>query len=172
MRANRPRDGFEELREMAKSVRLVLIDVDGVLTDGSLWIGPEGEVFKRFDVKDGIGLNRLIKNGIEVILITGRKSDIVKRRAEELGITEVYQGVKDKGALARRLREEKGLSMSQVCAVGDDLPDLAMFKEAAIRVAVADAVKEVTEQADIILERKGGRGAIRELCDWLLNCCE
>jgi len=166
---NGSRYRFEELKEMAKAVRLVLLDVDGVLTDGSLWIGPDGEVFKRFNVKDGMGLKRLIASGIEVIFITGRKSDAVKRRAKELGISEVYQGVEDKGALARRLLEEKGLSMSQVCAVGDDLPDLAMFKEVAISVAVADAVKEVTEKADIVLENGGGRGAIRELCDWLLR---
>ncbi len=160
---------FEELRKTAKALRLVLLDVDGVMTDGSLWIGPDGEVFKRFDVKDGIGLKRLITSGVEVILITGRISDAVKRRAEELGISEVYQGVEDKGALARRLRQEKGLSVSQVCAVGDDLPDLNMFKEAGMRVAVADAVKEVVEQADIVLENGGGRGAIRELCDWILT---
>ncbi len=159
----------EELRQKAKVLRLLILDVDGVLTDGSLWIGLEGEIFKCFNARDGIGLKRVIARGIEVVLVTGRTSGVVNKRAKELGIEEVYQGVKDKGALAASLVAERGYSKSQVCAVGDDLPDLPMLAQAGIRVAVADAVKEVKEQADIILSKRGGKGAIRELCDWILE---
>lgn len=156
------------LQQKAKAIRLVLLDVDGVLTDGRLWIGPEGETVKCFDVKDGLGLKRLMAEGIDVAWVTGRSSDAVKWRAKELGITEVYQGVSDKKILARDLRLKRGLKREEVCAVGDDLPDLGMFEEAGLKVAVANAVKEVREQADIITKNKGGRGAVRELSEWIL----
>lgn len=160
--------GFGSLRNKAREVRLILVDVDGVLTDGRLWIGPEGETFKCFDVKDGLGLKNLMAEGIDVVLVTGRGDDAVKQRAAELGITEVHMGVSDKKRVAREVRLRRGLRREEVCAVGDDLPDLAMFEEAGLKVAVCDAVKKVREEADIITRKRGGRGAIRELCEWIL----
>jgi len=157
------------LREKVQAIKLVLLDVDGVMTDGRLWICSKGEIFKSFDVKDGIGLKRLLAKGVEVALVTGRKSKIVKRRAKELGITKVFQGVSDKRAIARKLRTKMGLERANVCAIGDDIPDLGLFEEAGLCVAVSDAVKEVREGADIITERRGGRGAVREVCEWILD---
>ncbi|RLB42632.1 MAG: phenylphosphate carboxylase subunit delta [Deltaproteobacteria bacterium] len=157
------------MESKAKAIRLVLVDVDGVMTDGRLWISAEGETIKCFDSKDGLGLRRLMSEGIQVVLVTGRSSGAVERRAGELGIMEVYQGVSDKRRLAKDLRLKRGLEKDEVCAIGDDLPDIAMFEEAGLRVAVADAVKEVREQADMVTRNKGGRGAVRELCDWILS---
>lgn len=157
------------MEQKARAIKLLLMDVDGVMTDGRLWIGPEGEVFKCFHVRDGVGLKCLMARGIQVALVTGRKSATLDQRARELGISEVYQGVEEKRDLARALRRNKGLNKDQVCAVGDDLLDLGLFEEAGLKVAVADAVKEVRERADIITKRRGGEGAVRELCEWMLK---
>ncbi|MBW1731273.1 MAG: HAD hydrolase family protein [Deltaproteobacteria bacterium] len=157
------------MEDKARVIELVLMDVDGVMTDGRLWVGPEGEIFKCFHVRDGLGLKRLMARGIQVALVTGRRSAALEQRARELGISEVYQGVEEKREFARALRRKKGLNKDQVCAVGDDLPDLGLFEEAGLKVAVADAVKEVRERADIITKKRGGEGAVRELCEWILK---
>jgi 3-deoxy-D-manno-octulosonate 8-phosphate phosphatase (KDO 8-P phosphatase) len=108
--------------------------------------------------------------GIDVVLITGRRSRVIEHRAKELGIEQVYQDISDKGALCKQLISDRGLEKQEVCCMGDDLPDLAMFSVAGICVAVADAVKEVRETADFITTSKGGFGAVREACEWILKC--
>lgn len=158
------------LEEKAAHIKLFVVDVDGVMTDGRITINDRGEETKSFDVKDGLGLKMLSRQGIEVVILTGRESGVVAHRARELGIHSVYQGVADKRETLRRLISQKGMNKSQVCAMGDDLPDLAMFEEAGLCIAVSDAVSEVRRNADVITRRRGGFGAVREACDWILSC--
>ena len=157
------------MKEKSASIKLLILDVDGVLTDGRITLNERGEEVKSFDVKDGLGLKMLMSTGVEVVIITGRKSTVVEYRAKELGIGEVWQGIKDKRALSRKIIEEKGLEKNEVCCIGDDLPDLAMFMEAGLRIAVADGVEEVREEADFVTKKKGGYGAVREVCEWILK---
>ena len=157
------------IKKMAARIKLLILDVDGVLTDGRITINERGEEVKSFNVKDGLGLKMLMSTGIEVVIITGRKSMVVEHRAKELGIDEVWQGVKDKRALSKKIIGEKGLDKNEVCCMGDDLPDLTMFMEAGLRIAVADGVEEVREEADFVTEKKGGHGAVREACELILK---
>lgn len=158
------------LEEKAAGIRLLILDVDGVLTNGRIILNDRGEETKSFDVKDGLGLQMLASQDIEVVILTGRTSKAVAHRAKELGIEDVYQGIVDKRATLQALIREKGLHRSQVCCMGDDLPDLAMFKESGICIAVSDAVSEIRQEADFITRKKGGFGAVREACDWILRC--
>jgi len=158
------------LEDKAAEIKLLFLDVDGVLTDGRITLTERGEEIKSFDVKDGFGLRLLMRDGIEVVIITGRRSRVVAHRARELGIREVHQGISDKGLVCRRLIEKRGLKKSQVGSVGDDLPDLAMFQESGLCMTVADAAREVREQADFIAGKRGGRGAVREISEWILKC--
>jgi len=158
------------MEEKAARIKLLFLDVDGVLTDGRITISKEGEEVKSFDVKDGIGLKMLMFAGIDVVIITGRESVAVAHRAGELGIKDVCQGVSDKGTVCRDLIRKRGIEKAEACCIGDDLPDLAMFGEAGLCIAVADAVKEVREGADFITRKRGGRGAVREACEWILKC--
>ena len=158
------------IEEKAGKIKLLILDVDGVLTDGQIIINDHGEEIKFFDVKDGLGLKMLMSDRVVVALVTGRKSLVVKHRAEDLGIKEVHQGVADKKAICRQLIKNAGLNKEEVCCMGDDLPDLAMFAEAGLRIAVADGVGEIREAADIITRNKGGHGAVREVCELLIKC--
>ena len=158
------------MEDKAVGIKLLFIDVDGVLTDGRIILNENGEEIKTFDVKDGYGLKLLMQDGVEVVIVTGRRSRVVAHRARELGIREVFQGVGDKSAVCKRLMAQKGLQKFEVGAVGDDLPDLAMFRESGLRIAVADAVGEVRENADYITKKKGGHGAVREVSEWILKC--
>ena len=158
------------MKDKAAQIKLIFLDVDGILTDGRITLNEKGEETKSFDVKDGLGLKLLMLDGIEIVIVTGRSSPVVAHRAGELGIHEVFQGISDKRSVCRGLIEKRGLSKSQVGAVGDDLPDLAMFGESGLCMTVADAAKEVQEQADYIATRSGGRGAVREISEWILKC--
>ncbi|MCP4683585.1 MAG: HAD-IIIA family hydrolase [Desulfobacterales bacterium] len=157
------------MEEKTAGIKLLILDVDGVMTDGRIMMNAQGEEIKSFDVKDGQGLKMLIAHGIDVALITGRKSQVVMQRAEDLGIKYVYQGVTDKKKICRQLIKDKSLKEQEVCCMGDDLPDLAVFMESGLSIAVADAVKEVREAADFITRSRGGYGAVREACEWILR---
>lgn len=154
---------------MAVHIKTLILDVDGVLTDGHILINDRGEEFKSFHVRDGQGLKLLMHAGIEVMIVSGRKSDAVLHRAKELGIRDVYQGVKDKGALLKRLVKQKKLESQHLCCIGDDLADLPLFRQAALSIAVADAAPEVRQEAGIITESGGGKGAVREACEIILK---
>ncbi len=158
------------MEKKAAKIKLLFLDVDGVLTDGRIIMNAHGEEIKAFDVKDGQGLKMLLSIGVEVAIVSGRKSRVVEYRARDLGIKQLYQGVNDKKSLCRQLIEERGLEKEQVCCMGDDLPDLAMFRESGLRIAVADAAEEVRRAADRVTKNRGGRGAVREVCEWLLAC--
>ena len=153
----------------AEKIRLLVLDVDGVLTDGSILINDRGQEVKAFHVKDGHGLRLLMDEGIHVALISGRHSGAVRHRAEDLGIQGIHLGIKDKERLLQGILKEKGLQAEQVCCVGDDLPDLVMFQHAGLRIAVADAAPEVKEAAHWVTLKKGGQGAVREVCELILK---
>jgi 3-deoxy-D-manno-octulosonate 8-phosphate phosphatase (KDO 8-P phosphatase) len=155
--------------EQARAVKLLLLDVDGVLTDGSIIYTPEGQEIKAFSSRDGLGLRLVQKAGIMVGLITARTSEVVQRRADNLGISLVFQGVGRKLEVFQRLLAEQGLRAEQTAYVGDDWLDLPILIRAGLAVAVADAAPEVLEAAHYVTDLPGGRGAVREICDLLVE---
>jgi 3-deoxy-D-manno-octulosonate 8-phosphate phosphatase (KDO 8-P phosphatase) len=155
--------------ERARKIRLLVLDVDGVLTDGRLFISPAGEEFKVFHVRDGSGLVAVQRQGVTVAIISGRDSEAVTRRADELGIRHVRQGVSDKAAELTALMRELGVSPAETACVGDDTPDLPMLKAAGLAIAVADAHPALRPVAHWVTPTRGGRGAVRDVCDLLLS---
>jgi 3-deoxy-D-manno-octulosonate 8-phosphate phosphatase (KDO 8-P phosphatase) len=153
-------------------VKLIILDVDGVLTDGSIIYDSEGREYKNFNVKDGYGIVTAIKKGIKVVVISGRSSTIVEKRCRELGITKVFQGVSDKLEVYERIKEEFGLRDSEIAAMGDDIPDIPILKRAGFSGAPADAVPEVKKVAKFVTTLPGGKGAVREFIDYLLKSGE
>ena len=149
-------------------VKVALFDVDGVLTDGSVFIGEQGEVFKAFSTLDGHGLKLLAQAGIEPVIITGRDSAAVRRRVADLGLRHALYGVKDKLAAAAPLLASLGADWSEVAAIGDDWPDLPLLTRAAFACAPANAHAEVKAVAHHVTAVSGGQGAAREFCDLLL----
>ncbi len=153
----------------ARRVRLIVFDVDGVLTDGGVYIGPEGEVMKRFDIKDGLGIALWHRVGGKTAILTGRSSEIVRRRAEELHITNVRQGCADKREAYEALKAELSVSDDEVAYLGDDLIDLPVMRRVALPIAVGDAVPEVKSAARLVTRRPGGHGAAREAIERILK---
>jgi 3-deoxy-D-manno-octulosonate 8-phosphate phosphatase (KDO 8-P phosphatase) len=158
-----------EVRSRAARVRVFACDVDGVLTDGGLWFGAEGETWKRFDARDGLGLKLLLEAGIEVAWISGRRSDAVRARAAELGIRHVHQGVSDKVARLEALLTELGWTFDQVAYVGDDLPDLALLHRVGFACTVPGAPSALRETVHYVSVCGGGRGAVREIAELVLR---
>lgn len=153
-----------------KKIRLLILDVDGTLTDGKIYMGTDGEVMKAFNIKDGYGIHDMlpcINEGIIPVIITGRKSKILENRCKELGILELYQGVSDKILILDSLIREKDIQYENVAYIGDDVNDLVCMKKCAIVGCPHDAAKEILEIADFISERNGGEGAVREYIEWL-----
>ncbi len=151
------------------AIRLIVLDVDGCLTDGRIVYSEGGEELKAFDVKDGLAIASWIRLGREAAIITGRKSGIVERRAKELGIRHLYQGVRQKRERFLSLLEELGLKSEEVAVIGDDLNDYGMLQEAGISYAPADAVEAIRIAVDEVLPAKGGRGAVRAMVEDLLD---
>jgi len=155
--------------QRAAAIRLLVLDVDGVLTDGRLYFGADGEALKVFDVRDGHGIKLLREAGVEVAILSARRSPIVERRARELGITHVIQGAADKGAGFADLARTLQLRPGQCAYMGDDWPDLAALAQAGLAATVADAAPEVRRVAHWIGSVPGGRGAVRELAEFILR---
>jgi 3-deoxy-D-manno-octulosonate 8-phosphate phosphatase (KDO 8-P phosphatase) len=155
-------------RELAASVRLLVLDVDGVLTDGRLWFGPDGEALKVFHVRDGHGIKLLREAGVEVAVISGRRSRAVETRMRELGVSRVIQGADDKQSALDGLLASLGLAPAEAACLVDDLPDLPLVRTVGLPAAVADAHPEVLAQVRHVTQLPGGQGAVREFCDWLL----
>ncbi len=149
-------------------IRLVVLDVDGVMTDGRLHYGSSGEALKVFHVRDGLGLKLLMRAGIKVAVISGRTSEAVSARCRELGIDHVEQGCEDKGAALDRVLERLAVSAVEALCVVDDTSDLSLMHAVGQAVAVADAHPDVLRAADRVTTAAGGCGAVREVCDWLL----
>ena len=156
------------VRERAATVRLMVFDVDGVLTDGSLYYGENGELMKRFHALDGHGLRLLMEGGVKVALITGRSGPIVARRAAELGVADVQQGVRDKGAALAELAQRHAVQLSETGYMGDDIIDLPAMQRAGFSASVPNAPGYVSQSAHWIATSPGGSGAVRECCDLLL----
>ena len=152
-----------------RRVRLLVLDVDGVLTDGRLYYGARGESLKVFNVKDGHGIKQVAAAGITVAIISGRKSAVVTRRARELGIRHVAQGVSDKLAALNKLARSQSVPLEHCACVGDDTPDAPMLHAAGLAIAVADAHPDARAVADLLTTHRGGYGAVREVCDWLID---
>ncbi len=155
--------------QRAAKVRLLILDVDGVLTDGALYFGPKEELFKVFHVRDGHGIKMAQRAGVEVAFLSGRRSDPAFLRAKELGVTRYYEGLRDKVPVLEELCRTLGLTADQVAAVGDELVDLPLFYRVGLAVAVADAVPEVKAAAHWVTFNPGGRGAVREVTDLILQ---
>ena len=155
--------------QRAAQIRLVALDVDGVLTDGRLYYGPQGEALKVFDVRDGHGIKMLQAQGIEVAILSARSSEIVATRARELGIRRVLQGKGNKSAAWLELLQEAGVDPAHAGFIGDDLPDLPVLRTAGLAATVADARDEVKKVAHWVAPQDGGRGAVRALAEFILR---
>lgn len=155
--------------DKCKKIKLMLFDVDGVLTDGSIIYNENGKELKVFDVKDGLGIRLLMKADIQVGIVTGRSSEALRHRCKNLGINIVYDGVRDKGALLDNIVKTTGIHAEQIGFVGDDLPDIPLMRKVGYSVAVANAHESVIENADMVTRAKGGAGAVREVCEKILK---
>lgn len=158
----------KELRERLSNVRLLLTDVDGVMTDGSIYITEQGEV-KQFSIQDGLGLVMLRRNGVKVGWISARPSPVTTRRGEELKIDYILQQKGSKVAAAEQTLQSAGIDWSQVCYMGDDVVDLCLLKRAGVAVAVANGIHEAKEMAHYVTEKAGGHGAVREVVTLILK---
>ncbi|WP_436714728.1 HAD hydrolase family protein [Roseiconus lacunae] len=156
-------------QDLADSIVCVLSDVDGVMTDGRIIYDSSGAESKQFHVRDGLGIKRWINSGFTFGIITARSSEAVRRRAEELTIDPVYQGVKDKAACVTGVAKSLQIDLNQIAYIGDDLPDLGPMKAVGLAVAPADAARDVRDAAHWILSKNGGDGAVREMLERLLR---
>lgn len=159
----------EELLVTAEKIKCLVLDVDGVLTDGTIILDCCENELKSFHVRDGHGIKMLIKAGICVALITGRHSEVVERRAKELGIEEIFQKCRDKTIAYKQLAEKYSLHDSEIAYVGDDIVDISVLKRCGFPITVADADAAVRPFARMITKKGGGRGAVREICDFILR---
>lgn len=149
-------------------IKAIALDVDGVLTDGGFWWGPEGEEWKRFSFADVMGLSLARKAGLRIAFISGEASPLVDRLAAKIGVTDVYKGCKDKAQALRALAENHHLLLQEICFMGDDVNDLAALEIAGLAAAPADARPAVIEKCAYIARAGGGNGAVREVVDFLL----
>ena len=160
---------MDDILERAKQIKLLILDCDGVLTDGRILITAEGDEMKAFDVRDGHGIVMLHRAGLRTAIISGRQSAVVQRRAKELGIAHVHEMAWVKLEPYQKILEEEGLDDTQVCYVGDDVVDLPLLRRAGLAIAVADAVAEVKGYSHYVTKAGGGRGAVREVIELLLK---
>jgi len=158
-----------ELRELAAKIKAIAMDVDGVLTDGGVWWGPNGEEWKRFHFADIMGLSLAKKSGLAIALISGENSPLVDRMAEKFSIQDVYKNCKDKVAALQTFSEHHRLSMQQICFIGDDLNDLPALKIVGLSACPADARPAIREHCLFVAKLPGGNGAVREIVDMLLG---
>lgn len=160
---------MQDISHRAKQIRLIIFDVDGVLTDSSLFLGDDGQEYKAFNSKDGLGMKLLQKSGVEIGIITGRTSNVVTIRMESLGISHVYQGQRHKVPAFEELRDKLRLKSEQIAYVGDDVVDLPIMRQVGLAIAVQDAHPLVKEHAHWQTRAAGGRGAAREICEMLMK---
>lgn len=160
---------YDDIAALARQIKLLALDVDGVLTDGKLYFGNSGEELKAFSTLDGLGIKLLQDSGVTVALITARNSALVQLRAQNLGIQHVCQGSHNKLQSLTELLKTLGLALEQTAYVGDDLPDLACLRQARLGIAVANAHDALKQQATWVTTLAGGAGAVREVCDLILQ---
>lgn len=157
-----------DLRARARGIQLLMLDVDGVLTDGRLYYGANGDELKAFDIRDGLGLKMLRATGVEVAIVTGRTCRAVELRAENLGVPYVFQGVGDKLAVFEQLLKRLTLNSAAAAAMGDDLPDLPILRRCGFAACVPEAPVLVRSHSHYVADRPGGAGAVREVCELLM----
>lgn len=157
------------LLEQARHIEALVLDVDGILSDGFVTLTNSGDEIKSFDIRDGLGMKLVQQAGVKVIIITGRKSHIVEKRMSDLGVDLVYQGREDKGIALQEACDKLGLSPADCLYMGDDWPDLSAFSIAGMKVTVPNGHIEVRRSADLVTQAMGGRGAVREICDMILT---
>ena len=152
-----------------KKIKLLLLDVDGVLTDGSIVYNDHGQESKQFNVKDGFGMKLLMSAGIELGIVTGRRSEALAHRCNDLGIRLIFDGISDKSSVLDEIQQHTGISADNIAFVGDDIPDLALMRRIGVSIAVADAHENVRANADWVTSAPGGTGAVREVCEAILK---
>ena len=160
---------MKDINEKAARIRLLIFDVDGVLTDGSLFVGDDGQEYKAFNSRDGHGIKMLQKYGVEIAIITGRTSQVVEHRMANLGITHIYQGKLDKLPAYEELRKNLGISVEETAYVGDDVVDLPVMRRVGLAIAVQDAHPLVRQHSHWQTPSTGGRGAARDVCEMLME---
>lgn len=155
---------------MDRRIKIFIMDVDGTLTDGKIYMGENGEFFKAFDIKDGYGIHEILPvHGVTTVIMTGRNSEIVLRRCEELEVDYVLQNIKDKESAVRQLAIKLGCSLSETAYIGDDIIDLEAMKLCGIKGCPINAINQVKEICDFVSDKKGGEGAVRDFIEWLLG---
>jgi 3-deoxy-D-manno-octulosonate 8-phosphate phosphatase (KDO 8-P phosphatase) len=159
----------QDIEAKAQEIKLVIFDVDGVLTDGSLYFGDDGQEYKSFNSRDGHGMKMLQFSGIEIGIITGRTSDVVRHRMQNLGVEHVYQGKQEKLPAFEELKAKLGLQENQIAYVGDDVVDLPIMRRVGLAIAVNDAHALVKQHAHWLTPSPGGRGAAREVCEMIME---
>ena len=157
------------MKSQLSETRLLLLDVDGVLTDGTITYSDSGSQIKQFSVKDGLGLRLLMDAGIDVGIITGRKSQALLHRCRDLGIRLIFDGIKDKSAALDKIIQKTGIDPRHMAFVGDDLIDLPVMTRVGVSVCVLDAAEDIKSYADFVTQKKGGNGAVREICEKILK---
>lgn len=160
---------MQELIEKTKLIKLLILDIDGTLTNGCIYLGEDGNELKRFHVHDGLGIKLLLQAGITVAAISNRASRATYQRLQELGIAHIYLACGDKFAKYRELKQKLGLNNSQIACMGDDLPDLPLLQSAGLAITVPRAAELVKQHADYITKQKAGKGAVREACEFILQ---
>jgi 3-deoxy-D-manno-octulosonate 8-phosphate phosphatase (KDO 8-P phosphatase) len=160
---------LQEVLERAKPIKLLVLDVDGVLTNGSIFFGNEGEALKEFNIHDGLGIKLLQRNGIDVAIITGRTSELVARRARDLGIKHLIQGREDKRIALDEMRKPLNIELHEIAYMGDDLPDLGAIRVAGLGMTPADGQNIIAQHAHWQSSKNGGAGAVREACELILR---
>lgn len=156
------------LVQQLRAVQLLICDVDGVFSDGRIYLGNNGEELKAFHTRDGFGVKALLNNNVAVAVITGRRSNIVSQRMQALGVQHIFQGCEDKLAVYQQLADQLQLNDGQIACIGDDIPDVAMIQRAGVGIAVNDAHPFVQQQANYVTSMRGGFGAVREVSDLIL----
>ena len=164
-----PNAANHKIKDLAAGLRILLLDVDGVLTDGGIILIGEDLEAKRFDVQDGMGISMLRAAGLKIGIVSSRTSQVVRRRAEELAIEELFQGVRYKPDVLDSLLEKYGIEPSQAAFVGDDLQDIPLMRQVGIPIGVHNAAPEVKESCVYVTQASGGHGAVREIAEWLLE---
>ena len=160
---------MSEVLDRAKAIKLVIFDVDGVMTDGGLTIGDDGQEYKTFNTQDGLGMKLLKASGIQLAIITGRTSNVVKQRSESTGVAHFYQGVDDKLAAFNDLITKLNITAEQTAFMGDDVVDMPPMLRCGLAVSVPAAPQSVKARAHYVTQKEGGRGAVRELCELIMQ---
>jgi 3-deoxy-D-manno-octulosonate 8-phosphate phosphatase (KDO 8-P phosphatase) len=159
----------DHILEKAAKIKLLVLDVDGVLTDRKIYFADSGHEYKAFNAHDGLGIKLLLATGVAVAVITTRQSPLVERRMQELGVAHLYQGQDDKRAALKQIMTKLALSADQVAYLGDDLPDLPLMRSVGLGIAVADACDYVCQHAAWVIKSAGGKGAAREVCEMIMQ---